>query len=99
MDKEEIKDYMQKKKEESKINGTNLSDLNLYLFQELDRLNDSFIINREEELNREIKRSKSITDVAQTIINNAQTLIEAQKLFTQKGENTEIPKMLKEKND
>ena len=98
MDKEEIKDYMEKKKEESKINGNNLSDLNTYLFQELDRLNDEFIINREEELNREIKRSKSITDVAQTIINNAQTLIEAQKLFNQNGQN-EIPKMLKEKND
>ena len=98
MEKEEIKEYMEKKKEESKINGSNLSDLNKYLFQELDRLNDEFIINREEELNREIKRSKSITDVAQTIINNAQTLIEAQKLFNQNGQN-EIPKMLKEKND
>lgn len=98
MGKEEIKEYMEKKKEESKINGSNLSDLNTYLFQELDRLNDEFIINREEELNREIKRSKSITDVAQTIINNAQTLIEAQKLFNQNGQN-EIPKMLKEKND
>lgn len=98
MGKEEIKEYMEKKKEESKINGSNLSDLNMYLFQELDRLNDEFIINREEELNREIKRSKSITDVAQTIINNAQTLIEAQKLFNQNGQN-EIPKMLKEKND
>lgn len=98
MGKEEIKEYMEKKKEESKINGSNLSDLNIYLFQELDRLNDEFIINREEELNREIKRSKSITDVAQTIINNAQTLIEAQKLFNQNGQN-EIPKMLKEKND
>lgn len=96
MGKEEIKEYMEKKKEESKINGSNLSDLNIYLFQELDRLNDEFIINREEELNREIKRSKSITDVAQTIINNAQTLIEAQKLFNQNGQN-EIPKMLKEK--
>ena len=69
----------------------------MYLFQELDRLNDEFIINREEELNREIKK-KSIKDVAQTIINNAQTLIEAQKLFNQNGQN-EIPKMLKEKND
>lgn len=98
MGKEEIKEYMEKKKKESKINGSNLSDLNTYLFQELDRLNDEFIINREEELNREIKRSKSITDVAQTIINNAQTLIEAQKLFNQNGQN-EIPKMLKEKND
>lgn len=58
MGKEEIKEYMEKKKEESKINGSNLSDLNMYLFQELDRLNDEFIINREEELNREIKRSK-----------------------------------------
>lgn len=98
MGKEEIKEYMEKKKEESKINGSNLSDLNMYLFQELDRLNDEFIINREEELNREIKRSKSITEVAQTIINNAQTLIETQKLFNQNGQN-EIPKMLKEKND
>lgn len=50
MGKEEIKEYMEKKKEESKINGSNLSDLNMYLFQELDRLNDEFIINREEEL-------------------------------------------------
>ena len=99
MEKQDIKEYMEKKKEESKINGSNLSDLNLYLFQELDRLNDEFITSREEDLTREIKRSKSITDVAQTIINNAQTLIEAQKLFMQKGDEIEVPKMLKEKND
>ena len=70
----------------------NLSSLNDYLFEELERLNDDAELDTEEKLDKELKRSKAITSVAQTIINNAHTVLEAQKLV---GDGTiKNPKML-----
>lgn len=52
---------------------TNLASLNNYLFEELERLNDDEELKNEDNLEKEIKRSKAIANVAQTIINNANT--------------------------
>lgn len=71
-----------------------LGSLNNYLFEELERLNDDEELSDDEKLNKEIKRSKAITDVAQTIINNAQTVLDAQKFITSDGRSRELPKML-----
>lgn len=72
----------------------NLSDLNNYLFEELERLNDDDDeLLKEENLDKEIKRSKAITSVAQTIINNAHTVLEAQKFVNDTGRD-QLPKML-----
>ena len=73
---------------------TNLQELNNYLFEELERLNDDEELSDDEKLNKEIKRSKAITNVAQTIINNANTVLEAQKFVSKDGRIKELPKML-----
>lgn len=77
---------------------TSLQDLNNYLFEELERLNDDEELANEENLDKEIKRSKAITSVAQTIINNANTVLDAQKFMSDSGVE-ELPKMLLTNND
>ena len=72
----------------------NLQDLNNYLFEELERLNDDEQLMDEEKLDKEIKRSKAITNVAQTIINNANLVLNAKKHSDEFGNKKEMPKML-----
>ena len=51
-----------------------LSDLNNHLFAQLERLSDETIDT--DDLNKEIERSKAISTVAKTIIENAKTSLE-----------------------
>ncbi len=60
-----------------------LIDLNNHLFEQLERLNDENL--KGEELEEEIQRSKSVTDVAQTIINNGELMLKAQKHYDEYG--------------
>lgn len=60
-----------------------LTDLNNYLFEELERLMDDNLT--QEELEREIKISKQVVNVSQTIINNANVLLQAKKHFDYVG--------------
>lgn len=52
-----------------------LHDLNNYLFESLERINDDDLT--DEELEKEIKRSEAVTKVASTIINNAEVQLKA----------------------
>lgn len=54
-----------------------LSDLNNHLFAQLERLSDEGL--SDENLNKEIERSKAISTVAKTIIDNAKTSLEGAK--------------------
>ena len=54
-----------------------LSDLNNHLFAQLERLSDENI--NDEELNKEIERSKAINVIAKNIIDNAKTSLEGAK--------------------
>lgn len=74
-----------------------LIDLNNHLFEQLERLNDDEL--SEEKLEEEIKRSKSITNVAQTIINNANLMLEAQKHIDDFGSSKTMPNILMLEND
>lgn len=70
-----------------------LTDLNDYLFEQLERLNDDDLT--QEELDREIAISKQVVKVSQTIINNAQLLLQAKKHFDETGtKNDEIAPLL-----
>lgn len=70
-----------------------LTDLNLHLFEQLERLNDEEL--KGEKLEQEINRSKVITDVAQTIINNGSLALKAAELANEYGiTSREFPKML-----
>lgn len=70
-----------------------LTDLNDYLFEQLERLNNDDLT--QDELDKEIEISKQVVKVSQTIINNAQLLLQAKKHFDEVGtENSEIAPLL-----
>lgn len=57
----------------------NLNALNNYLFEELERLNDDETLEKEEQLDKELKRAKGITDVSNQIVQNAKIILDAKK--------------------
>jgi hypothetical protein len=71
-----------------------LVDLNNHMFEQLERLNDDELI--DEKLDKEISRSKAMTSVAQTIINNATLMFSAQKFASDNGyAEKDMPDILK----
>lgn len=62
-----------------------LHDLNNYLFESLERINDNDLT--DEELEKEIKRSEAVTKVASTIINNAEVQLKALQYADEYGYN------------
>lgn len=72
-----------------------LSDLNNYLFEQLERLTDDSM--DEETLEREIKRSKAVTDVAGVIVNNGALALKAARYSTEYGNSAAVPGMLEAK--
>lgn len=70
-----------------------LGDLNGYLFEQLERLNDPELT--DEELKKEFERSKAITELGKTIVSNANVVLSAQKMFDGRMDaETKIPGML-----
>lgn len=59
--------------------NNNLEALNNYLFEELERLNDDETLDEEDNLDKELKRSKAITSVAGQIVQNAKVILDAKK--------------------
>lgn len=55
-----------------------LNDLNNYLFEAIERLNDDDL--SEEQLDKEIKRSEAVQKVAKTIIENGQLALQAKSI-------------------
>ncbi|MDT2783031.1 hypothetical protein P7H41_13885 [Vagococcus fluvialis] len=73
----------------------NLSDLNGYLFEQLERLNQENLT--QVELDKEVKRARAVNDTARNIVENAKTVLEASKVYEiQDRMNAEAvkPKML-----
>ena len=68
-----------------------LSDLNNYLFESIERLNDDSL--SDEELDKEIKRSEAVQKVAKTIIDNGSLALQAKKHLDEYGigGNVELP--------
>lgn len=54
-----------------------LLDLNNQLFEQLERLNDTDL--QGEELKEELDRSKAVTGIARTVIDNGKLVLDAQK--------------------
>lgn len=65
-----------------------LTDLNDHLFAQLERLNDEDLT--EDKLNKEIQRSKALTDIAKPIIANAQLILDAQKHLDEYGRRDKV---------
>ncbi|MFS0933290.1 hypothetical protein ACFDAA_11845 [Enterococcus casseliflavus] len=59
-----------------------LNDLNNFLFGQLERLDNPEM--PQEELEAEIKRSEAMTDVAEQVIKNANTVLAAEKMYSGK---------------
>lgn len=68
-----------------------LADLNNYLFENIERLNDDEL--SEEELDKEIKRSEAVQKIAKTIIDNGSLALQAKKHFDEYGieQSVEMP--------
>ena len=81
-----------------------LTDLNNYLFETLERLLDDNLT--EEQMQREITRSKAVTAVAETVIHNGQLALDTMKHMNDMGYGTgkrddylaPVPKMLEVNN-
>ncbi len=68
-----------------------LSDLNNYLFESIERLNDDSLDT--EGLAKEIERSKAVQNIAKTIIDNGNLALQMKKHMDEygQGENVEMP--------
>ena len=54
-----------------------LKSLNDYLFEELERLNDDETLENKENLDKELARSKAITQISNQIVQNAKVVLTA----------------------
>ena len=77
-----------------------LTDLNNILFETLEKLNDDERVFNEDNLEQEIQRSKAITSVAKTVIDNAKLMLDATKHADEYGYNSiertkrELPRIM-----
>ena len=70
-----------------------LGDLNGYLFEQLERLNDEDL--DEDMLKMELRRSKAVAEVAKQIIENGKLVLDAQKFVDKRNDaENELPKLL-----
>lgn len=75
-----------------------LTDLNNHLFAQLERLSDEDL--KEDEIKKEVARSKAITDVARVIVDNGRLALATMKHLDEYGDNQQkgnVPEMLEVK--
>lgn len=70
-----------------------LGDLNGYLFEQLERLNDPEL--SEDELSRELQRTKAVVSVSNQVVNVGKLVLDAQKFYDDRNDyDAAKPKML-----
>lgn len=69
-----------------------LIDLNNHLFEALERINDDKL--KGDKLQEEMNRAKTITMIGNTIINNANLALEAEKYKNEFGRGATLPLMI-----
>ena len=71
-----------------------IADLNNYLFEQLERLNDDELT--EDQLERELRKTDSVVKVSETIISNAELALKAIKHADEYGygQQRSMPKLL-----
>ncbi len=76
-----------------------LTDLNNYLFEQMERLNDDDLT--DEQLDRQLKKADTMVKVAEKIIQNGELAFKTMKHLDDYGYNTKdriVPSMLEVKN-
>ena len=69
-----------------------LGDLNNYLFEQLERLNDEM---SKDDLDKEIQRSHAVSNIARNIINNGNLVLKAkERMIDAMDAEDEVPRML-----
>ena len=68
-----------------------LSDLNDYLFMEIEKLSDDDL--SDDEIKRECTKARAIQGLAHAVINNARLVLDAKKLDLKEGEHV-APRIL-----
>ena len=76
-----------------------LADLNNYLFEQIERLNDDSI--DDNQLEKEISKADSIVKISEKIIQNGELAFKTMKHMDEfgYGQNKAIPKMLESKEE
>lgn len=76
-----------------------LSDLNNYLFEQIERLNDDSL--SDEDLEKELKKSDAITKIAKTVIDNGNLALRVKQHLDEygQGEKYNMPNMLESKDE
>ncbi len=74
-----------------------LTDVNNYLFEELERLNDDESLMDEENFKKEIQRAKAVSNICSTIVSNANLVLNARKYADELGISESELLQLKEK--
>ena len=74
-----------------------LVDVNNYLFEAMERLNDDDLT--DEQLEKEIKRTEAVTKVAKTIVDNTNLALNIKEHLDEygQGEGYQIPGMIEAK--
>lgn len=71
-----------------------LSDLNNYLFEQLERINDDSLT--EKELDRELKKTDSVVKISQQIVKNGELAYKTMKYLNndERDQHKPVPAML-----
>lgn len=69
----------------------NLSDLNMVLFEQLERLQDDEALKDEEAFDKEIKRSQAVSTIATQIIESGKLSIRAAEFAAEYGKDVSVP--------
>lgn len=59
----------------------NLNEVNNYLFEQLERLNEDDILKEGDNFKKEIQRSKAISSLCSTIVSNANLILNAKNML------------------
>lgn len=74
-----------------------LGDLNLHLFEQMERLNDDSLT--DEQLDRELRRADAMSEIAEQIVKTGDLAYKTMKLMYDSGHEITAPEMLEMKND
>lgn len=75
----------------------NLNEVNNYLFEQLERLNEDDILKEGDNFKKEIQRAKAVSSICSTIVSNANLILNAKKYADELGINEKEALQLKEK--